>query len=164
MLRNIPRIYGFMCLGIIVSATSCGGSTEQKSSGSERKSTSAVVESHIDIHAKSDSKGIGKFTVAATQPFDKESAGKGELIYTSKCAGCHTLTETKLIGPGLKGVTEIRTPEWILNMIVNPEEMTQKDPVARALMKEYLVQMTYQGVTDAEAKQLLDYLKQNDEK
>jgi hypothetical protein len=47
-------------------------------------------------------------------------------------------------------------------MITNPQEMTQKDPMAMKLLEETLSQMTYQDVDDAQAKALLAYFKSAD--
>jgi hypothetical protein len=70
-----------------------------------------------------------------------------------------------LIGPGLKGITKIRTPEWIMNMITNPDQMTQQDPVAEALLVQFNhTQMTNQGLTDEEAREVLEFFRQNDAK
>jgi hypothetical protein len=46
-----------------------------------------------------------------------------------------------------------------MNMILNPLEMTQKDQVAQDLFAEYLVQMTFQNVDEAEARKLLEYFR-----
>jgi cytochrome c2 len=83
-------------------------------------------------------------------------------IFESKCAACHKTTDQKVVGPGLKGVTTRRQPAWILNMMTNPIEMTQKDPTAKELLAEHLTQMTFQDVSDEQAKQILEYLRQND--
>ena len=41
-------------------------------------------------------------------------------------------TEEKLVGPGWKGVSERRTPQWIMNFITNPDPMIDKDPELQA--------------------------------
>ena len=42
-----------------------------------------------------------------------------------------------MIGPAIKGIYERRSPEWVMNIMLNPTEMLKKDPVAIALLKEY---------------------------
>ena len=71
--------------------------------------------------------------------------------------------EERYVGPGLKGITGRRTPEWIMNMILNTQEMTQKDPDAQALLEEYLTQMRV-IVSQPEARSLLEYFRHYDEK
>lgn len=46
-----------------------------------------------------------------------------------------------------------------MNMIINPVEMTQKDPTAKELLGEYMAQMTNQNVGEKEARALLEYLR-----
>ena len=37
----------------------------------------------------------------------------GAQIFKQNCTACHVLGETKLIGPGLKGITEKRDKGWL---------------------------------------------------
>lgn len=155
-------------LGAVTMLSACGGNQAQ--SGSSEESASAVEATTpaetgpVDTKAKSDSKGIGKFTSVEVGPIDAGMAEKGEAIFVSKCAACHQTSDVKVVGPGLKGITERRTPEWIMNMITNPEEMTKSDPVAKALFEEHLMQMTFQNVSDDETRQILEFLRVNDSK
>lgn len=86
----------------------------------------------------------------------------GSELYTTKCITCHALNEDRKIGPGLKGVTQRRRPEWILNQMLNPLEMTQKDSMASVLLKTYLAQMVDMNLTQSDARALLAFLKKND--
>ena len=151
--------------------SACGGNNQQsqntdatavttESSSDETEGTHEV----LNPDAKSDSKGVGRFTsVDVNSTVDKDMAAKGKAIFETKCTPCHKTNDEKLVGPGLKNITNLRTPEWILNMITNPEEMTKKDPVAKALFEKYLVQMTFQNVSDDEARQIYEFLRQNDQ-
>ncbi|WP_415062293.1 c-type cytochrome [Bdellovibrio sp.] len=87
----------------------------------------------------------------------------GHDLFAAKCAACHKVDE-RYVGPAIKGVTERRKPEWIMNMILNPQEMTQKDPVAQELLGEYMTQMTFQNVTQDEARAILEYFRSIDKK
>jgi hypothetical protein len=44
-------------------------------------------------------------------------------------------------------------------MMLNPLEMTQKHPVTKELLGEYFTPMTPQGLTEEDARALLDYLR-----
>ncbi|EKD41544.1 MAG: cytochrome c [uncultured bacterium] len=68
----------------------------------------------------------------------------------------------RYVGPNLVGVTTRRKPEWVMNMILNPVEMTQKDPVANDLLATYLTQMTFQNVTQDEVRLIYEFFRQND--
>ncbi len=107
------------------------------------------------------SKGVGPIQSVQLGPLDSSMAEKGKAAFEQKCAACHRFEE-RFVGPPLKGVTERRTPEWIMNMILNPVEMTQKDPAAKELLANYLTQMTYQNVSEEEARAILEYFRQFD--
>lgn len=87
----------------------------------------------------------------------------GQKIFQEKCSACHKIGE-RYVGPDLKGVTQRRSPEWILNMILNPQEMTQKDPTAQELLGTYMTQMTFQNVSQDDARAILEFFRQNDSK
>lgn len=156
-----------MLIGGIFLVSACGSSGQESSSdesAATESAASAPVTASVDPEAKSDSKGVGRFTSVEIGALDKAMAEKGEAIFTAKCSACHKTTSDKLVGPGLKDVTKRREPEWIMNMITNPQEMTAQDPVAKALLEKHLVQMTFQNVSDEETRQILEYLRSNDSK
>ncbi len=127
---------------------------------------SAESKGGIDVNAKSDSKGVGKFTdanIKVGSAIDAAMAAKGKAVFQASCTACHTSTTQKLVGPGLKGITKIRTPQWIMNMISDPVKMTHNDPIAEALLQDMNgVQMTNQNVGDEGAREILEFLRQND--
>ena len=115
--------------------------------------------------AVDDSKGKGKFTdVKLTHPLDKAMVGNGKTVYDVKCGSCHKLTEEKLVGPGWKGVTDRRKPEWIMNFITNTDEMIDKDPNAQAMLEKCMVRMPNQHLSDEEARNMLEFMRNNDSK
>jgi len=135
--------------------------------GSEADNAAAATpaaSADIDPAAKSDSKGVGKFTDVKLNAIDPAMADKGMVVFNAKCSACHKITDQKVVGPGLKDVTKRRTPEWIMNQITNPVEMEAKDPVGKALLEKHLTQMTFQNVTDDETRQILEYFRKNDSK
>jgi|ERR1035437_436958 mono/diheme cytochrome c family protein len=109
--------------------------------------------------------GIGQFKqVQLTHPLDEGMVSKGEGIYKAKCFACHKLTEEKLVGPGWKGVTDRRTPEWIMNFITNTDMMLDKDIVAQQLMVVCIARMPNQNVSNDDARFVLEYIRKNDGK
>lgn len=108
-------------------------------------------------------RGEGKFgTVELGANLDQALAKKGEEVAGVKCASCHKTTDEKLVGPGWKGVTERRKPEWIMNFITNPDPMIDKDPEVQAQLEICLVRMPNQGISDDEARGILEYMRKND--
>jgi mono/diheme cytochrome c family protein len=162
-MNMIQKLFPALAIAGVTFLYACGGSGSQSSADSTANASPAAT-SDIDPAAKSDSKGVGRFTSVQLGPIDPAMAAKGQAIFTAKCSACHKVTDQKLVGPGLLGVTKRRTPEWIMNQITNPAEMEQKDPVGKALLAKHLTQMTFQNVTDDETRQILEYLRQNDSK
>ncbi|MDZ4728270.1 MAG: c-type cytochrome [Leptospira sp.] len=109
------------------------------------------------------SKGIGPITSVSLGEINPEMANKGKGHFEAKCSACHKFDE-KVVGPGLQDITLRRTPEWIMNMILNPVEMTQKDPIAKGLLEEHLTQMTFQNIQESEAREILEYFRKMDKK
>jgi mono/diheme cytochrome c family protein len=90
---------------------------------------------------------------------DQVLAGKGLVIYEAKCTSCHKI-EKKFIGPSPKGILARRTPAWVMNMILNPQEMVEKDPMAKKLMMEFNGSpMANQNLTKEEARAVLAYFR-----
>ena len=102
-------------------------------------------------------KGIGPIKTVALGEIDQAMVTEGEVVFKAKCTACHKISK-KFVGPALKGITERRSPEWIMNMVLNPEEMIQKDPIAKQLLMEANgAPMANQNITEQEARQLLEY-------
>jgi len=104
-------------------------------------------------------KGVGPITsVEIAAEIDPAMAKTGEEIFTVKCTACHKV-DARYVGPALKGVTERRSAEWIMNMIMAPEKMVAEDPDAKALLAEYLAPMANQSITEEEARALYEYFR-----
>jgi mono/diheme cytochrome c family protein len=108
-------------------------------------------------------RGIGPVDHVDISKLDAARALKGSEIFTAKCSACHKIDE-RYIGPALIGVTKRRTPEWICNQILNPENMIQQDPTAKALLAQYIAPMANQHLTLEEAESVLAFFIQNDAK
>ena len=112
---------------------------------------------------KDDGKGIGEIKeVELNNPLNDGMITEGQAIYDLKCAACHKLNDSRVVGPGWKGVTERRKPEWIMNMVINVDVMLEKDPVAQAQLKECLVRMPNQNLSVEDARAVLEFMYAND--
>ena len=100
--------------------------------------------------------------ITLTTPLNAQWVTEGKSIYEVKCNACHKLTGEKLVGPGFKGVTARRKPEWIINMITNVDMMLETDPEAQRLLEECLVRMPNQNLTQDEARKVLEFQRSND--
>lgn len=107
-------------------------------------------------------KGIGPVESLELEPeLDDAMVEKGHKSFKMLCTACHTI-DKKIIGPPLKNVTKRRTPEWIMNMMLNPDQMLKENPIAIKLLEEYVAPMTDQQVTEEEARAILEYLRSED--
>jgi hypothetical protein len=97
-----------------------------------------------------------------TNPLNHEWVAAGKAIYELKCQSCHKLSDERLVGPGWKGITERRTPVWILNMITNTEMMLDQDAEAQKLLELCMVRMPNQNLTLDEARKVLEFQRSND--
>lgn len=115
-----------------------------------------------ESETRTGNKGIGPFGQVNLGPIDMDRVAKGEAKFNAVCATCHKAAEAH-IGPQMAGLTKKRTPEWILNMIVNPTEMCEKDPDAKALFEQYKVPMPVPAITQDEALDIFEYIRSLDQ-
>lgn len=107
--------------------------------------------------------GVGEIkNVTLNDPLDQTMVARGKAIYEMKCAACHRLTDMRVVGPGFKGLTNRRKPEWIMNMVTNVEIMLDEDPVAQKLFEECLTRMPNQNVSIGDARDVLEFMLDND--
>lgn len=150
---------------VLFFAASCGGddkkTTTTETTTSETPATPAAVPDAATYDPK---RGEGKFdeTNVKVGALDAAMATKGKAIAETKCFSCHKTSDEKLVGPGWKGVTERRTPHWIMNFITNPDPMIDKDPAVQAQLELCLVRMPNQNLAEQEARELVEYMRQND--
>ena len=140
-------------LSFIILIVACGGGPTERSADSKP----------VAKEEPEENKGVGEYTnVALNDPLDADMVAKGLAVYELKCAACHKTTAQRVVGPGFAGVTENRTPEWIMNMITNVEVMLAEDPEARELLKQCLVRMPNQNLSGEDARNVLEWLYEND--
>ena len=157
---KVKTFMAVVCLSSALSACNSGG---DKTNDTTNQPAPSETTAPMDLSAMQDSKGVGPVSeVALTPAIDEKMAADGKVLFDSKCTACHNNTDVKKVGPGLKNVTKRRQPEWIMNMILNPSEMTQKDPVAKELVGIYIAQMANQSLDQDQARSILEYLREND--
>ena len=93
-------------------------------------------------------------------PVDPDLAAIGEEAFATKCSACHKLEE-RYVGPQLGSVLSHRRPEFVMNMILNANEMVQRHPEVQALLAQYYTPMPVQVTDQEEARAILEYLRSN---
>ena len=91
-----------------------------------------------------------------------QDAAAGAKLFTSKCSGCHNVTDQAMVGPGLQGV-ESRWPDkaklsaWIRN---SSEFLKTGDAYANALYKEYggKQMSAFPSLSDGDITNILAYI------
>ncbi len=157
----MKKLFSILALGAIL--TGCGGKKEEKKESfelnrakQETKTTAPSGGVPVDL----ENKGVGPIkSVTFEATINTELASKGEAKFSTTCVACH-MANQRLIGPALAGVYERRSPEWVMNMILNPDGMLKEDPIAKALLKEYNnAIMLNQNFTEEEARSVAEYLR-----
>lgn len=143
---------------LAVSAAACGGGENPPDAGVATTSSDASTVS--EISADELEYGIGPIRDLEIGDLDPALAEAGAETFAVKCSACHKLGE-RYVGPDLRDVTERRTPEYVMNMILNPEEMVANHPVAKQLFAEFnYTPMANQQLSEEEARAVLEYLRQ----
>ena len=103
-------------------------------------------------------KGVGPIQEIKLGSIDNKLAKNGKLIFENKCMACHKL-DKKFTGPPLGDITNRKTPEYIMNFILNPEGMTKDNPSGQALLEQYLTAMPNLQLKTNDARAILEYLR-----
>ncbi len=159
----MKKILNILWLTSFALLVACGGKEEKKDSGVSYGKPAAVkkvettpASQRIDLS----NKGVGPIkTVSIGTEIDKSMAEHGADVYSKMCTACHKI-DKKFIGPAPKGILERRTPEWVMNMILDPEGMVNNDPLAKDLLIEFNGSpMANQGLSEEDARAVLEYFR-----
>ena len=88
---------------------------------------------------------------------------RGEQIFRTRCASCHTVTGNELagaLGPDLLGVSQRREQRWLYDWLKAPDRMiNNKDPIAMEMYERYnKLAMPNMRLNKEEADVLLAYI------
>ena len=103
-------------------------------------------------------KGVGPIDSVSLGPVNKALVAQGRGLFKKNCSNCHSFTDNK-IGPSLGDIAKERTPEFIMNMILNPSGMIQNDSIVKGLVSEFQVQMPNTGLNSAQARAVLELMR-----
>ena len=144
----------YFVLVLSLFAAACGGGQSEAPGGasSAQDGLSSAQLEH----------GIGPIEAFDPGPINATLVERGAEVFSTKCLACHKMDE-RYVGPPLGDVTERRSPAFIMNMILNPEEMVQKHPEAKALFAQYMTPMPNQSLSEDDARAVLEYLRQEAE-
>lgn len=153
-LSTLTIIAGFT---LFLFAQSCGGGGEsnEQSQSSEQQSSNESGLTDFELEH-----GIGPINerMDISNDIDEELRNRGQEVFEMKCEMCHNM-DSRLVGPALGDVMDNRSPEYVMNMILNPGDMARKHPEGQKLVQEYMSVMPYQNVSEEDARALLEYLR-----
>ena len=150
---------------IVLLLFSCGGEEKKKESPKIKigNQTTTKVETKTSTKASEtidlSNKGVGPISsLSLPEEIDQAMVTKGADVFKKMCTACHREGK-KFIGPAPNGILKRRTPEWIMNMILDPDKMVKENPTAKELLAEYLSPMANQSLTQDEARAILEYFR-----
>ncbi|NAS10496.1 c-type cytochrome [Poritiphilus flavus] len=161
-------IIGFVIL-LSLGMIACGGKEEKKKEGfsierektdTEQTQTPEPAAEKASERVDLTNKGVGPITsLTLNEEIDPAMAAEGEQLFNQLCLACHRVGK-KFIGPAPNGILQRRSPEWVMNMILNPEVMVKEDPLAKELLIEFNGSpMANQGLTEDQARAVLEYFR-----
>ena len=152
----MKRLIPYLALASFLFLIACGGGESKKDEATSKKEKMAKI---FGISVFELENGIGPIKEKITfGQLDAIKAASGKKLFESKCSQCHKFDE-KYTGPALRNVTKRRTPEYIVNNILNPDEMANKHPEAKKLVALHATKMTFQNVTKDDAMNILEYFR-----
>lgn len=155
------KLVKIFLFAILLTAIGCGES-EKADNNSGKTSMKQKLADKFGLTLFELENGIGPIKEKIKLgPLDEAMAQKGEKLFEEKCASCHKLDE-KFTGPAQRDVIERRSPEYIMNMILNPEEMLNRHPEAKKMLAIYMTKMTFQNVSEEQARDILEYFRKVD--
>jgi cytochrome c len=159
--QGLPRAGVILLSAVLLPAvlSGCGGGDESEGGETSEAPAAGGPQAGTDLTAWQVENGIGPITEAIELgEIDPALVTRGEEIFNLKCSACHKLNE-RYVAPPLWDVTSRRTPEFVMNMVLNPLEMTQRHPTTKELLAEYFVPMAPQGLTEVDARAILEFLR-----
>jgi mono/diheme cytochrome c family protein len=103
--------------------------------------------------------GIGPITEEIKLgDIDSELAEKGQQLFATLCVMCHNNIDST-IAPSLAGVLDRRSPEYVMNMILNPTGMSRRHPSRVNQQTGYLTSMPFQSITKEDARAIIEYFR-----
>lgn len=151
----LPSLPLGTCLISLVLA-GCGG---QADAAAANGASSQAATPAGDLTPWQQEHGVGPITAPMVlAAVDRHEAEEGKKRFDLVCASCHK-PDVRYVGPALGGVVDRRTPEFVMNMILAPDSMVARHPEAKKLFGTYMLQMPNMGLSQEQAREVLEYLR-----
>ncbi len=86
----------------------------------------------------------------------------GKELFDKNCISCHSSRDEMVVGPGLQGITQRRSEEWILKWVQNPQKVLESgDKYANDLYVKFnKASMTpFPGLSKEDISAILVYIE-----
>jgi len=159
-LSRIPHLLRRWPILLAALAMACGGGGGAADDGADdAPAASSSPATAAGLSADELKYGIGPIRdLDLDDDLQDDLVARGAEIFRTKCSACHKLDE-RYVGPPLGGVTERREPEYVMNMILNTDEMVARHPEVKALLAQYYTPMPDQQLTEEDARAVLEYFR-----
>ncbi len=152
-MKRIQRIALSIATAALLFLAGCGGgddapADDSATGGADQDGLTAEQIEH----------GIGPISAFDPGPIDPDLVAQGEKVFQTNCSACHKM-DSRYVGPSLGDVTERRSPAFVMNMILNPEQMIKEHPEGKKMFAEYMTPMANQNMTEEQARAILEYLR-----
>ncbi len=129
------------------------------SCGSDKREPEIKMEENYNLSPFEIENGIGPVKEKIELgPIDKNLVQKGEELWNRNCTICHKFDE-EYLGPPQRNVLSRRTPEFVMNILLNPTEMQERHPAFARPTPKYTVKMPYQNLSYDEARAIVEFLR-----
>jgi len=157
----MKTFFKFASLALCAAMVSCGGDAPKpKGDAPAPKSMLKEKLPPASERITLQDKGVGQIKDLPLDPvINQDMVAEGAAIFKTNCTACHKI-EKRFIGPSPKGIMDRRSPEWIMNMILDPQLMVEEDRCAMDLLVEFNgAAMANQNLTVDQARAILEYFR-----
>lgn len=102
--------------------------------------------------------GVGLIEKLELKPINDSLMNFGMLTFKERCTSCHTM-EYQNSGPDLSNILARRQPEWIMNYLLNHQEMLAKDSIAIKTNLKHEINCQLDSINEEEAFGILEYFR-----
>lgn len=119
-----------------------------------------LLASTLNNHAATQVGTLAEYKTAG----EVKNLTRGQYLFRTRCASCHTVGGGDRLGPDLRGVAASRDRSWLVRWLKEPNKMiAEKDPIAMELMSRYRnLPMPNLSLNDQDAAALIHYMETQD--
>ncbi|MEQ6168787.1 cytochrome c [Ekhidna sp. MALMAid0563] len=158
----MKSVFSITLIAALFIITACGGGDGKSKIDQikEQAKMEPVEQVPASERVTLDNKGVGKIKdLPLPETIDQEMVERGKALFSTNCSACHKI-DKRFIGPSPKGIMKRRSPEWIMNMILDPQLMVEQDRCAKDLLVEFNgAAMANQNMTEEQARDILEYFR-----